>query len=77
VLGTCGCTLQQLQLGLESEEDTGLLAAGSPGSVCPLSGEHQDRAGQGWAGQGRAGQGWKMGPPTHVNKLSSRFRMRT
>lgn len=37
MLGTCGCTLQQLQLGLESREERGLLGAKPPGSVDPHS----------------------------------------
>ena len=33
MLGTCGRSLQQLQLGLESGEEKGLLGAWIPGSM--------------------------------------------
>lgn len=79
VLGTCGCALQQLQLGLESGRKG---AAGSrvpgvqwvpptPVSICHLlAADPGSRPGQ--SGAKAAGRG-----PTHVNKLSSRFRMRS
>lgn len=37
MLGTCGRTLQQLQLRLESGKERGLLGAKPPGSVDPHS----------------------------------------
>lgn len=79
MLGTCGRTLQQLQLRLESGRKG---AAGRrvprfneslppPVSICHLLGVDPG-SGPSQSGAKAAGR-----DPTHVNKLSSRFRMRS
>lgn len=51
MLGTCGRTLQQLQLGLESGEEKGLLGAWTPGLVGPPTGNLSGVGGWAWPSQ--------------------------
>lgn len=70
MLGTCGRTLQQLQLGLESEEERSCWEPG-PQAQCypPPLGRFLGVDLGTWPSL--AGRGL-----THVNKLSSKFRIR-